>query len=175
MGIVRTVWVCIPENAGWKTGNLSEVIEAILLCTTLYLHRKSSHTPYVQYKRVSSMFFNVFCMLLKILFYMGKVRTVWVCIAEIRVQRRVFYPKISHRSCYVQHCTCTQKGAMHSLFNIKEFNAGFSTLYYTLRKCILHGNSAYSVRLQCALKDGCLIRRYPSDPAMYSTEPAPKK
>ena len=108
------------------------------------------------------MFFNVFCMLLKILFYMGKVRTVWVCIAEIRVQRRVFYPKISHRSCYVQHCTCTQKVAMHSMFNIKEFNAGFSTLYYTNSKCNLHGYSSFSMRFHCrksALKEEKKVRR----------------
>ena len=80
--------------------------------------------------------------------------------------------------CVHLHCTCTKKVAMHSLFNIKEFNAGFSTLYYTLSKCILHGNSAYSVGLhckECTLKDGCFIRRYPSDPAMYSTVTAPKK
>ena len=97
---------------------------------------------------------------------------------RMRVERRVFYPKISQRSCYVQHCTCAEKGAMHSLFNIKEFNAGFSTLYYTLRKCFLHGNSACNVRFhctKCASKEGCFIRRYRSDLAMYSTVPAPKK
>ena len=66
----------------------------------------------------------------------------------MRVERRLFYPKISQRSCYVQHCTCTQKVAMHSMFNIKEFQAGFSTffvcrkqVYFTLEKCV-----------QCALK-----------------------
>ena len=115
--------------------------------------------------------FNVFCMLLKILFYMGKVRTVWVCIVEIRVERWVFYPKISHRSCYIQHCTCTQKVAIHSMFNIIEFQACF-------QRIILHGKSAYSVHLhcrECALKDGCFNRRYRSDPAMYSTVPASKK
>ena len=65
---------------------------------------------------------------------------------KIRVERRVFYPKISQRSCYVQHCTCTGKVAMHSMFNINEFHCGFSTLYYTFTKCILHGNSACSMR-----------------------------
>ena len=82
MGIVRAVCVFIAQNARRKKGVLSEDIAAILLCTALYLHPKSSYPLYVQYKRVSSMFFNVFCMLLKILFYMGKVLTVWVSIAE---------------------------------------------------------------------------------------------
>ena len=97
---------------------------------------------------------------------------------RMRVERRVFYPKISQRSCYIQHCTCTQKVAMHSMFNIKEFHCGFSTLYYTISKCILHGNSACSMRFQCtkcASKEGYFIRRYRSDPAMYSTIPPPKK
>ena len=92
--------------------------------------------------------FNVFCMLLKILFYMGKVRTVWVCIAEIRVQRRVFYPKISHRSCYVQHCTCTQKVAMHCNFNLKEFQACFSTFFLGCRKVYF----IWEKCVQCAFK-----------------------
>ena len=61
---------------------------------------------------------------------------------KMRVERRVFYPKISQQSCYVQHCTCNQKVAMHSMFNIKEFHCGFSTLLYTISKCILQGNSA---------------------------------
>ena len=97
---------------------------------------------------------------------------------RMSVDRRVFYPKISQRSCYVQHCTCTQKVAMHSMFNIKEFHCGFSTLYYTFSKCILHGNSACSVRFhctKCASKEWCFIRRYRSDPAMYYTISALKK
>ena len=97
---------------------------------------------------------------------------------RMRDERRVFYPKILKRSCNVQHCTCTQKVAMHCMFNIKELQACFSTLYYTLSKYILHGNSAYSVGLHCrgcALNDGCFIRRYRSDPSMYSTVPEPKK
>ena len=224
MGIVCTLWVCIAENTRWKTGVLTEDIAAILLCTTLYLHSKSSHTFYVQYKRVSSMFFNV-------LFYMGKVHTVCVCIAEnarwktgvlsediaaillctalylqpkvpmhsmlnikefhagfstfyfaweicskfafslqrMRVERRVFYPKISQRSCNVQHCTCTQKVAMHCMFNIKEVQACFSTLYYTFSNCILHWNSAYSVGFhcrKCALKEGCFIGWIRNDSAI---------
>ena len=59
------------------------------------------------------------------------------------IERRVFYPKISRRSCYAQHCTCTQKLAMHSMFNKKEFQAGFSTffvcrkqVYFSLEKCV---------------------------------------
>merc|ERR1711946_31220 len=97
---------------------------------------------------------------------------------KMGVERRGFYPKISQRSCYVQPCTCSQKVAKHSMFNIKEFDCGFSTLYFTISKFILHGNSACSMRFQCtkcASKEGCFIRRYRSDPAMYSTVPAPKK
>merc|ERR1711911_80035 len=97
---------------------------------------------------------------------------------KMRVERRVFYPKLSPRSCYVQHCTCTQKVAMHSAFNIKECQPAFLTLYYTISKCNLHGNSACSMRFnwkECASKEGCFIRRYHSDPAIYSTVPAPIK
>ena len=97
---------------------------------------------------------------------------------RMSVDRRVFYPKISQRSCHIQHSTCTKKVAMHSMSNIKEFHCGFSSLYYTISKCILHWKSACSMRLhcrECALKDGCFIRRYRSDPAMYSTVPAPIK
>ena len=147
---VRTVCAYIAENARWKKGVLSEDIAAILLCTALYMQPKSRRALYVQYKRVSSMFFNV-------LFYNGNVRSVCVCIAENGRWIRLFYPKISQRFCYVQHCTCTQKVAMHSIFNIKEFQACFSTLYYNFRRYILHGNSAYSVGLhsrECRLKDG---------------------
>ena len=72
---MRKVWVCIAENARWKTGVFSEYIPAILLCIALSLHPNSGHALYVQYKRVSSMFLNV-------LFYMGKLRLVWFLIAE---------------------------------------------------------------------------------------------
>ena len=72
MGNMCTLCFCITENARWKTGVLSEDIPAILLCTAMYLHPKSSHAFYFQYKTVS-MFFNV-------LFYLGKMRKVWVCI-----------------------------------------------------------------------------------------------
>ena len=70
---------------------------------------------------------------------------------RMRVERRVFYPKIIQRSCYVLHCSCTQKVAIHCIFNIKEFQAWFSTLYYAFSKCIFHGNGAYSVGLHCRL------------------------
>jgi len=75
LGNMRKVWVCIAENARWKTGVFSEYIPAILLCIALSLHPNSGHALYVQYKRVSSMFLNV-------LFYMGKLRIVWFLIAE---------------------------------------------------------------------------------------------
>ena len=66
------------------------------------------------------------------------MRTVCVTLQRMRVERRVFYPKISKRSWNVQHCICTQKVAMHYMFNIKEFQACFSTLYYTISKCIFN-------------------------------------
>merc|ERR1711946_86221 len=47
MGIVSAVCVFIAENARRKKGVLSEDIAAILLCTALYLHPKSSHALYV--------------------------------------------------------------------------------------------------------------------------------
>ena len=107
MGKMRTVCVCITEYARWKMGILSKDIAAILLCTAPYLHPKSSHTLYVQYKRVSTMFFNA-----------------------------IIY---------------------------------FLQVYFTWEKCV-------QCALHCreyALKDECFIRRYRSDPAMYSTNPAP--
>ena len=58
MGIVRAVCVFNAQNARRKKGVLSEDIAAILLCTALYLHPKSSHALYVQYKRVLLWFFN---------------------------------------------------------------------------------------------------------------------
>ena len=57
-GKVRTVCVCIAENANRKKGVLSEDIVAILLCTELYLHPKISHALNVQNERVSLWFFN---------------------------------------------------------------------------------------------------------------------
>ena len=62
------------------------------------------------------------------------------------------------------------------MFNIQEFQAALSMLYSTVSKSILHGKSAYSVCLhctECALKHGPFIRRYRSDPIMYSTVSEP--
>ena len=69
---------------------------------------------------------------------------------RIRVETRVFYPRISQRSCSVQHSTCSQNVALHSLFNIQEFQAAFSPLYCTVSKYILHGKTAYSVHTMCS-------------------------
>ena len=135
MGIVRTVCVCSAKNV------LSEDIAVILLCTALYFHTKSSHALYIQYKTVSSMFFNV-------LFYMGKVRTLCFTLQSMRVERRVFYSKISKRYCYVQHCSCTQKAAMHSMFNINEFQACFSTYYFTWKKCVQCAFASQRMRVE---------------------------
>ena len=90
------------------------------------------------------------------------------------VETRLFYPTITQRSCHVLHCTYIPYVAIYYMFNIEEIQAALSTLYSTIKKSILHGKSAYSVRLlysECALKHGCFIRRYHSDPAMYSTVP----
>ena len=62
----------------------------------------------------------------------------------------MFYPTISQRSCHVKHSTCNQNVAIHSLFNIQEFQAAFSPLYFTVSKCILHKKSTYSVHTVCS-------------------------
>ena len=124
------------------------------------------------------MVFQRYYILLASVFYKAIVLACALKLQRMRVERRVFYPKISQRSSYVQHSTCTQIVAMHSLFYKKEFQPAFLTLYYTISKCILHGNSACSMRFhctKCASEEGCIIRRYRSDPVMYSTVPAPKK
>ena len=59
MGIVRAVCVFIAQIAHRKKGVLSEDIAAILQCTALYLHPKSSRALYVQYKSVSRMFLTL--------------------------------------------------------------------------------------------------------------------
>ena len=108
---------------------------------------------------------------------MGIVRIVCVLIAENERRKKGVLSEETQRSWYIQHCTCTQKVAMHSMFNIKEFQAAFSTLYCTVGKCILHRKSAYSVRLhykECSLKIRCFIREYLSDPYFQSTLPATK-
>ena len=97
---------------------------------------------------------------------------------EEKKVRRVFYPKITQRSCYAKHFTCTQNLARHSMFKTNEFQACYQRFFQAVGKFILYGKSAYSVRLnciECTLKDGCFIRRLSSDPAMYSTVPTPKK
>merc|ERR1711911_367765 len=66
------------------------------------------------------------------------------------VESRVFYPTISQRSCHVMLSTCNQNVAIHSMFNIQEFQAAFSPLYCTLRQSILNGKSAYSVHTMCS-------------------------
>ena len=68
MGIVRAVCVFISQNARRNKGVLSGDIAVILLCTAPYLHPKSSHTLYVQYKRVSTMFFNAIIYFLQVYF-----------------------------------------------------------------------------------------------------------
>merc|ERR1711946_100087 len=63
------------------------------------------------------------------------------------------------------------------MFNIQEFQASFSPLYFTVSKCILHGKSANSVLLhctECALNNGYFIQRYRSDPSTYSSLPSAK-
>ena len=88
------------------------------------------------------------------IFYMRKVHTVCIrCVPTLHricVESRVFYPTISQRSCHVQHSTCNQNVAIHSMFNIQEFQAAFSPLYFTVSKCILHGKSANSVHTVCS-------------------------
>ena len=69
---------------------------------------------------------------------------------KMRVDSRVFYPTISQQSCHVQHTTCSHNEAGHSMFNIHEFQAVFSTLHCTVSKCILLGKSAYSVHTVCS-------------------------
>ena len=62
----------------------------------------------------------------------------------------VFYPTISQWSCHVQHYTCSQNVAVHPMFNIQEFQAAYSMIFFTVRKCILHGK-VHIVFLQFAL------------------------
>ena len=71
---------------------------------------------------------------------MGNVHTVCTrCVPTLqrmRVESRVFYPMILQRSCHVQQSTCKQNVAIHSMFNIQEFQAAFPPLYCTVSKCI---------------------------------------
>ena len=75
---------------------------------------------------------------------------VFLTLQRMHVELRVFYPTISQRSCHVQHSTCNQNVAIHSMFNIQEFQADFSTLHFTISKRILHGKSGYSVHTVCS-------------------------
>ena len=85
---------------------------------------------------------------------MGKVHKLCIrCVLTLHrmhVESRVFYTTISQRSCHVQHSTCNQNVAIHSMFNTQEFQAGFSTLYCTVSKCVLHRKSAYTVHSVCS-------------------------
>jgi len=85
---------------------------------------------------------------------MGKVQTVCIrCVPTLHrmhVESRVFYPTKSQRSCHVKHSTCNQNVAIHSMFNIQEFQVSFSPLYCTVSKCILHGKSGYIVHTVCS-------------------------
>ena len=85
---------------------------------------------------------------------MGKVGTVCIrCVLILhgmRVESRVFYPTISQRSFHVQHSKCNRNVAIHSTFNIQEFQAAYSPLYCIVSKCILHWKSAYSVHTVCS-------------------------
>ena len=80
---------------------------------------------------------------------MGKVHKLCIrCVLTLHrmhVVSRVFYATISQRSCHVQHSTCNKNVAIHSKFNTQEFQAGFSTLYCTVSKCVLHRKSVYTV------------------------------
>jgi len=62
---------------------------------------------------------------------------------EKRVVVRMFYPLLSQRSCHIQHCSCNQLIAMHSMFNIQEFlifsyNAilDCDQVFFTWEKCV---------------------------------------
>ena len=67
---------------------------------------------------------------------------------RMRVERRLFYPMISKESHYVQHCTCTQKVAIYCMFNKKEFQACFSTFYFTWEYCIQCGFAFQRMRVE---------------------------
>ena len=166
---MRTVCAYFAHNACWNSDVLSDEITAILPCTALYLHPLFFHLLYVQYRRISSLFINA-------IFYCKLEYFTWEKCVQcaptlhwMRVETRLFYPTISQQSFEVLHCTYIPYFAIFYMFNIEEFQAALSTLYSTLSKSILHGKSANSMHLhctECALKQGCFIRRYHSDPAM---------
>ena len=82
------------------------------------------------------MFFNAILYFKQVYFTWAQCVQCAFKLQGMRVERRVFYPKISQRSFYVQHCTCTQKVPIHSMFNIIVFQASFSTYYFTWEKCV---------------------------------------
>ena len=134
---MRTVCAYITKNARWKSGVLSENILAILTFRALYLQRKCSHALYVQYTRVSSCFFNA-----------------------ILHCRQVYFTTMSQRSCHVQNPTCSQNVVMHSMFNIQEFPAAFSTQFWSVSRCIFHWKTWNNVGLhctECAIKHNYLF------------------
>ena len=136
MGIVCAVCFKIAENEHCQTCVLSEDIAAFLLCTALYLNPKRIHALYVQYKRVSNIVFNAIINFQQVYFNLETCVKCGFALQRMRVERRLFYPKLSQRSCNLQHFTCTQRVAMHSIFNKKEFQAFFSTNYFTWEKCV---------------------------------------
>merc|ERR1711946_85639 len=73
------------------------------------------------------------------------LHTVCPTLHRMRVESRLLYTTISQRSYRVQPSTCNQNVAIPSMFNTQEFQAGFSTLYCTVSKCVLHRKSAYTV------------------------------
>ena len=85
---------------------------------------------------------------------MGKVHIVCIrCVLALHkmcVESRSFYPTISLRSCHVQHTTCSHSVAIHSIFNIQEFQNAISILHCIVSKWILHGKVG-TVCIPCVL------------------------
>ena len=119
-----------------------------------YVQPKCSYTLCVQYTRVSGWFSHHDIVLKVSVFYLGKVHIVcipcFLALHKMCVESRVFYPTISQRSCHVQNSTCNQNVAIHSMFNIIEFQTAFSKLHCTVRQRILHGKIGNSVHTVCS-------------------------
>ena len=123
MGKMRTVCVCIAKNARWKTGVFWKISQR-----SYYVQ----HCPFTQKVAMHCMFNTK-----QFQAYFSTYFFTWEkCVQCAFAVQRMFYPKISKRSCYVQHFTCTQKVAMHSMFKTKELQACFSTFYFTWEKCV---------------------------------------
>ena len=162
----------IALNTRWITGVLSDDIAAILPCTALYLQPKCSRTLYFQYTNVSNSFFNTTLYCKQAYFTLEKrvqcaygvflsddIAAILPCTA-IYVQ-----PKRSH-TLHVQYTRVS-----NCFFNT---TLCFNQTFLTWEKWV---QCAYGVFLhcrECALNIGCFIRRYRSDPAMYSTLRATK-